>query len=298
MRLQDRKYTRKPFNTLINYFYTNYIHTPEKFGTLKKVTTNYSGVHKSIRFSLFLNRKNTYFGIKQLSRSKRGRAGGRHVCISKCSRSAFRHYGFGVSASKLVYAMSLLDICYVPSVSKIYGLVLTVGGSYNVIPVTSRMTLFRLSYGCLFFSTFLWEKYFMFLFKHQRKCDCLLYIQQLTTICLISNVAGSAPVYTKAPGSTSMVVRKLLLKSNQLSIAFIQLSSGDLKIFDVSICVFLGFVCLQERIFFKNTHAGFNRKLGRRPRVRGIVKNPIDHPHGGRERTILWPRSPWGWSTK
>jgi ribosomal protein L2 len=32
--------------------------------------------------------------------------------------------------------------------------------------------------------------------------------------------------------------------------------------------------------------------------VRGVVKNPVDHPHGGRTRTILWPRTPWGKTAK
>ena len=44
--------------------------------------------------------------------------------------------------------------------------------------------------------------------------------------------------------------------------------------------------------------AGRNRWLGRRPHVRGVVKNPIDHPHGGGEgrSPIGRPRpvNPWG----
>lgn len=44
--------------------------------------------------------------------------------------------------------------------------------------------------------------------------------------------------------------------------------------------------------------AGRNRWLGRRPRVRGVVKNPVDHPHGGGEGRAPIGRShpvtPWG----
>lgn len=33
---------------------------------------------------------------------------------------------------------------------------------------------------------------------------------------------------------------------------------------------------------------------GRRPKVRGVAKNPVDHPHGGRTKSIRFQRTPWG----
>jgi large subunit ribosomal protein L2 len=47
--------------------------------------------------------------------------------------------------------------------------------------------------------------------------------------------------------------------------------------------------------------AGRNRWLGKRPTVRGVVMNPVDHPHGGGEgRTSggRHPVTPWGVPTK
>jgi large subunit ribosomal protein L2 len=47
--------------------------------------------------------------------------------------------------------------------------------------------------------------------------------------------------------------------------------------------------------------AGKSRLLGRRPKVRGVVMNPVDHPHGGGEgRTSggRHPVTPWGMPTK
>ncbi|MCC6142776.1 MAG: 50S ribosomal protein L2 [Candidatus Hydrogenedentes bacterium] len=47
--------------------------------------------------------------------------------------------------------------------------------------------------------------------------------------------------------------------------------------------------------------AGRNRWLGKRPKVRGVVMNPVDHPHGGGEgRTSggRHPSTPWGVPTK
>ncbi len=44
--------------------------------------------------------------------------------------------------------------------------------------------------------------------------------------------------------------------------------------------------------------AGAKRHLGRRPHVRGVAKNPVDHPHGGGEGRspigMPGPKSPWG----
>ena len=44
--------------------------------------------------------------------------------------------------------------------------------------------------------------------------------------------------------------------------------------------------------------AGRARWCDRRPSVRGIAMNPVDHPHGGRTNGGRQPVSPWGWKTK
>lgn len=48
-------------------------------------------------------------------------------------------------------------------------------------------------------------------------------------------------------------------------------------------------------------NAGYSRRLGKRPSVRGVVMNPVDHPHGGGEGRTSGGRcsvSPWGKLTK
>lgn len=44
--------------------------------------------------------------------------------------------------------------------------------------------------------------------------------------------------------------------------------------------------------------AGTNRLRGIRPTVRGVAMNPVDHPHGGRTKTVQPEVSPWGWVAK
>lgn len=47
-----------------------------------------------------------------------------------------------------------------------------------------------------------------------------------------------------------------------------------------------------------NLSAGRARLLGFKPTVRGVAKNPVDHPHGGTTKSIKFPRTPWGFATK
>ena len=54
--------------------------------------------------------------------------------------------------------------------------------------------------------------------------------------------------------------------------------------------------------FFNEETAGYNRKRGIRPSVRGVAKNPVDHPHGGGEGKTSGGRkaavTPWGRLTR
>jgi large subunit ribosomal protein L2 len=47
-----------------------------------------------------------------------------------------------------------------------------------------------------------------------------------------------------------------------------------------------------------NTRSGYWRNFGLKPHVRGVARNPVDHPHGGRAKSIKYPRTPWGKTTK
>jgi large subunit ribosomal protein L2 len=63
----------------------------------------------------------------------------------------------------------------------------------------------------------------------------------------------------------------------------------------------IGAVSNSDHQNIKLAKAGRSRWLGRRPSVRGVAMNPVDHPHGGGEgRTSggRHPVSPWGKPTK
>jgi len=83
--------------------------------------------------------------------------------------------------------------------------------------------------------------------------------------------------------------------------AQIRLSSGELRLVRQECLATVGAVSNPEHSNQNLGKAGRNRNKGIRPSVRGVVMNPIDHPHGGGEgRTSggRHPVTPWGKPTK
>jgi large subunit ribosomal protein L2 len=83
--------------------------------------------------------------------------------------------------------------------------------------------------------------------------------------------------------------------------AQIRLSSGELRAVRQECMATIGAVSNPDNSNQNIGKAGRNRLLGKRPSVRGVAMNPIDHPHGGGEgRTSggRHPVTPWGKPTK
>ena len=83
--------------------------------------------------------------------------------------------------------------------------------------------------------------------------------------------------------------------------AQIKLQSGELRVVRAECMATVGAVSNPDNQNQSIGKAGRNRWLGRRPHNRGVVMNPVDHPHGGGEgRTSggRHPVTPWGKPTK
>jgi large subunit ribosomal protein L2 len=83
--------------------------------------------------------------------------------------------------------------------------------------------------------------------------------------------------------------------------ALVRLSSGELRLVRGECMASIGAVSNQDQSNIKLGKAGRKRWLGKRPSVRGVAMNPVDHPHGGGEgRTSggRHPVTPWGRPTK
>ena len=83
--------------------------------------------------------------------------------------------------------------------------------------------------------------------------------------------------------------------------AQIKLRSGELRLVPAECMASIGAVSNPDAQNENQGKAGRNRWKGRRPKVRGVAMNPVDHPHGGGEGKTSGgrhPVSPWGQSTK
>lgn len=112
---------------------------------------------------------------------------------------------------------------------------------------------------------------------------------------LISNISEGNNLkakYAKAAGTFAQLEQK-----NNLT-ARIKLPSGNKIILPVNNFATIG---VMSNEVYKNIiigKAGRNRNLGKRPIVRGVAMNPVDHPHGGRTNGGRPSVTPWGIPTK
>lgn len=83
--------------------------------------------------------------------------------------------------------------------------------------------------------------------------------------------------------------------------ALLKMSSGEVRMVRGECMATIGAVSNPDQANIKLGKAGRKRWLGKKPSVRGVAMNPIDHPHGGGEgRTSggRHPVTPWGKPTK
>jgi large subunit ribosomal protein L2 len=107
------------------------------------------------------------------------------------------------------------------------------------------------------------------------------------------------------PGRGAQIVRSAgnsaQLMAKEGSYAQVRLPSGEVRLIHQECTASLGVISNEQHQNVKIGSAGRNRHLGKRPGVRGVVMNAVDHPHGGgdggRHRMAKAPRTPWGQKT-
>lgn len=104
---------------------------------------------------------------------------------------------------------------------------------------------------------------------------------------------GKGGQFARAAGA----VAKLIAKEGKS--ATLKLPSGELRFISKKCSATVGQVDNLAVNKKRLDRAGAKRWLGKRPKVRGLVMNPIDHPHGGGEGRApigkKQPRTPWGY---
>lgn len=102
------------------------------------------------------------------------------------------------------------------------------------------------------------------------------------------------PKYSTSPGTFSIKL-KAQKKEKLLKI---KLPSDQIKFFTHTTLALVGSNLDENKKGFKPGKAGFNSVWGKRPISRGVARNPVDHPNGGRTKSCQPEKSPWGWVAK
>ena len=107
------------------------------------------------------------------------------------------------------------------------------------------------------------------------------------------------------PGRGAKIARSAgqsaLLRAKDGNYAQVKLPSGEIRQIHVKCMATIGAVGNGEHMNLTLGKAGKKRYQGKRPHVRGVAMNPVDHPMGGGEgRTSggCHPQSPWGQLSK
>lgn len=107
------------------------------------------------------------------------------------------------------------------------------------------------------------------------------------------------------PGKGAQLIRSAgtfaQLVGRDQGMAILKLTSGEQRLIPDVCKATVGAVSNPDNSNTKLAKAGRNRWKGKRPSVRGVVMNPVDHPHGGGEGKTSGgrhPVTPWGVPTK
>lgn len=113
-----------------------------------------------------------------------------------------------------------------------------------------------------------------------------------TVIHNIEMKPGHGAQLARAAGAAAQLMAK------EKGYAQVRLNSGEVRLVRLECRATIGQVGNLDHENIRIGKAGRSRWLGRRPTVRGVVMNPVDHPHGGGEGKApigrKSPMSPWG----
>jgi large subunit ribosomal protein L2 len=112
-----------------------------------------------------------------------------------------------------------------------------------------------------------------------------------TVIHAVELRQGQGAKMARSAGSSVQIVAK------EGGFAQLRLPSGEMRLVSLQCKASVGTVGNPEHELVSKGKAGRNRWKGRRPKVRGVAMNPVDHPLGGGEGKSSGgrhPTSPWG----
>jgi large subunit ribosomal protein L2 len=131
--------------------------------------------------------------------------------------------------------------------------------------------------------------------KNQNMLGYRTQLQNIPVGTIINNISStdlSNGKFARSAGAKAQLIRSD--KKN----ALVKLPSNDVIEISKKSCATIGIVSNDKHNLINYGKAGRKRNLNRRPIVRGIAMNPVDHPHGGRTNGGRPSVTPWGLPTK
>jgi large subunit ribosomal protein L2 len=123
-------------------------------------------------------------------------------------------------------------------------------------------------------------------------------LENITLGTIVHNIElkrGKGGQIARSAGTSAQLIAK------EGEYALLKLPSGEVRKVHKLCCATIGQVGNMERSIVSLGKAGRKRWLGKRPHVRGVAMNPVDHPLGGGEGKSSGgrhPCTPWGVPTK
>lgn len=238
----------------------------------------------------FSNNLNLHTKMKNLSLYKKwkaGRGSGGKIIIRTKSSLLVKNKIIKVNFNLRYFKLGFMgSFNFIPYKNKLLSLIYYPSGSFSYYLSTENHKLFSFIYYNV-------HKKLKKL-KIKNTFFMLFQIKKLSFVSCLELLPGLGAQYTRSPGTKARIV-KFDLDSHSV---LIKLPSGVKKIFSYYSFVMMGRLAIENNSNCLNGKAGYWRSFGNKSLVRGVAMNAVDHPHGGRTKSVKYQRTPWGKTTK
>ena len=258
-----------------------------KIFLLKKIQPTSAASRNSYKFYNVLNYQHKFKKLIFSKRWKSGRNDSGQIIFK--TRSALlrkvRHININYCLRYLQLG-TILSFNFIPFKNKVLSLIFFSSGAISYYLTSEFFKLFSYTF---------YNKHKTFnRFKIKQTNLMLFQIKKLTFISHLELLPGIGAQYCVSSGTKSRIVKFEEVGHS----ALIQLPSGVKKIFSHYSFVLLGRISVNLHFKCFNAKSGYWREFGRKSIVRGVAMNAVDHPNGGQTKSLRYPRTPWGKTTK
>jgi large subunit ribosomal protein L2 len=215
---------------------------------------------------------------------------GRNVARFRGKKSKNINYSIDYKRTDLDCAGLVLSIFKTIGKSTFIALIKYYNGAFSYVPATYGMYIGQLTNS---FTSFNYNRNM----KKFLLPGTVILLRLVSRYSIFSNLqllSMTRAKYARSAGTYCQLIEKF----EDYQMAVIKLPTGVNKVIHLD-----AFICLgrNSNIMHKFTtfgKAGARRIRGSRPIVRGVARNPVDHPNGGRTKTNKPEKSLWGWVAK